>query len=297
VALLRQDQPPRWSSHAGKVLGLARIDALKGGKGKPCGESHIPRTHKCTKNASAPNDLTKNQQNLSKWIAAGVSAAAVGGIAAILYGQANSKQKILQGAKLKQESARARRREEHDAIYNYVLSSYGLNRKLRTDKKLDERDSLIKQGLDSWLSDATTQKGVFFRGIPGTSKSEWANLKAGDRISDKAYGSFSRSRDVGTSFAESSLNGKEVPGVLIVARGSLARVPYHIHSRYGKSLGKTIEKEEEYLTKRNTTYSVDRVRSIQMRYSVNPTTGAEVRSSTGDKVKTIKVIFVDILGS
>ncbi len=51
VALLRQDQPPRWSSHAGKVLGLARIDALKGGKGKPCGESHIPRTHKCTKQA------------------------------------------------------------------------------------------------------------------------------------------------------------------------------------------------------------------------------------------------------
>jgi hypothetical protein len=49
MALQRQSQPPRRSSHAGKVAGLPRIDAPKGGQGKPCGASHIPREHKCSK--------------------------------------------------------------------------------------------------------------------------------------------------------------------------------------------------------------------------------------------------------
>ena len=51
MALQRQSFPPR-RHHAGKVLGLVRIDARKGAKGKPCGASHIPKQYRCTKNAS-----------------------------------------------------------------------------------------------------------------------------------------------------------------------------------------------------------------------------------------------------
>lgn len=34
----------------GKVLGLIALDAPEGAQGKPCGESHIPKNHKCSKN-------------------------------------------------------------------------------------------------------------------------------------------------------------------------------------------------------------------------------------------------------
>ncbi len=50
MALLRQDQPPRWTD-AGKVTGLVRSDAPEGGKGKPCGNSHIAKAYKCNKQA------------------------------------------------------------------------------------------------------------------------------------------------------------------------------------------------------------------------------------------------------
>lgn len=40
----------------GKVLALLRIDALEGGHGKPCGASHIPKSHKCSKGTVASNN-------------------------------------------------------------------------------------------------------------------------------------------------------------------------------------------------------------------------------------------------
>ena len=46
--MLRQNLPPR-RPHAGKVLSLVRTDARRGAKGKPCGESYIPKTAKCSK--------------------------------------------------------------------------------------------------------------------------------------------------------------------------------------------------------------------------------------------------------
>ncbi len=70
--MLRQDQPPRWA-HAGKVLGLVRSDAPKGAQGKPCGESHIPKQHKCSKNSRSSNG--NNLQTAAKVaLAAGVLA-------------------------------------------------------------------------------------------------------------------------------------------------------------------------------------------------------------------------------
>lgn len=40
------------------MLGLVRIDTRKGGKGKPCGNSYIPKTHTCTKTSSGLNANT-----------------------------------------------------------------------------------------------------------------------------------------------------------------------------------------------------------------------------------------------
>lgn len=69
----RQDQPSRRGSDAGKVAGLARIDAPTSAKGKPCGESYIPRTSKCSKNTASSTN--SNLQTAAKVaLAAGVVA-------------------------------------------------------------------------------------------------------------------------------------------------------------------------------------------------------------------------------
>ena len=75
MALLGQSQPPRWSSHAGKVAGLPRTDAPKGAQGKPCGESFIPRTHKCNKNTGP---LTAGNLKTAAKVALAVGALAGG---------------------------------------------------------------------------------------------------------------------------------------------------------------------------------------------------------------------------
>ena len=68
--MLRQDQPSR-RIDAGKVLGLVRIDAPKGGKGKPCGESFIPKGKKCSK--KTVSSTNSNLQTAAKVaLAAGV---------------------------------------------------------------------------------------------------------------------------------------------------------------------------------------------------------------------------------
>jgi hypothetical protein len=75
VALLGQSQPPRWSSHAGKVAGLSRTDAPKGAQGKPCGASHIPREYKCSKNTGP---LTAKNLKTAAKVALAVGALAGG---------------------------------------------------------------------------------------------------------------------------------------------------------------------------------------------------------------------------
>ena len=73
MALQRQGIPPRCSPYAGKVLALLRIDAPEGGQGKPCGASHIPKAHKCSKKgASTTNDLLKTAAKVA--LAAGLVA-------------------------------------------------------------------------------------------------------------------------------------------------------------------------------------------------------------------------------
>jgi len=75
VALQWQSQPPRRGYHAGKVAGLPRIDAPKGAQGKPCGESYISRTHKCSKNAGP---LTAGNLKTAAKVALAVGALAGG---------------------------------------------------------------------------------------------------------------------------------------------------------------------------------------------------------------------------
>ena len=57
VALHRQDEPPR-RPDAGKVLGLVTVDAPEGDRGKPCGQSHIPKGSKCHKNGAVLSNNT-----------------------------------------------------------------------------------------------------------------------------------------------------------------------------------------------------------------------------------------------
>lgn len=77
VEVLRQEQPPRRGVDAGKVSRLVRSDAPEGAAGKPCGSSHIPRSHKCSKGSGT---LTPNQIKTAAKVALAAGAVA-GGIA------------------------------------------------------------------------------------------------------------------------------------------------------------------------------------------------------------------------
>ena len=75
--MLRQNQPPRRRPHAGKVLGLARTDAPEGGQGKPCGASHIPKAHKCSKGQSRTRNVRVAAAVLGTAAVVGLTAAAL----------------------------------------------------------------------------------------------------------------------------------------------------------------------------------------------------------------------------
>jgi hypothetical protein len=271
----------------------ARRDFKEGGRlGKPCGESHIPKAHDCKKGAASASASSPESADIKKWVALGVSAAAVGGIAAVLYNNNNTRRKILNDLKVAQQQKRAQRAEEHDAIYNYVGSSYGLNRNLRDGRPLDERGAVIKQGLDSWLSDAPKTKGVFYRGIASEVKSDWSNAKIGETITDRAYGSFSQSRSVGKKYA---IGSDKEPATLIVARGEAAPLPYHIKGRYGGSPGETLRKEQEVLTPRNTSYKVVNIQEVTRTFTRKRGVDELVPDPSGEIVRKQRVVYVDIL--
>lgn len=285
--MLGQDQPPRWPD-AGKVLGLAHADAPEGGQGKPCGKSHISKRFKCSaKDASV---TTGNQVNLKKWAAVGISAAAVGGIAAVLYHRKQSREAILAQLRAQQQSNRDKKVDEHTAIYNYVAGSMGLNRALRNGTELTDHYQLMQTGLDSWLSDAPKQQGVFFRGIPMRANSEWNTVAAGQVITDKGYTSFSKSREVAKGYGT---NGIADDSVVVVARGKLPELPMHISNKYGRKLPEAYREASEHLAPRNTRYKVTKVRDIKERYAVSTATGIAQRSSKGTHIRNIRVVYVE----
>lgn len=75
MEVLGQDQPPRRLPDAGKVLGLVKTDAPEGGTGKPCGKSHIPKAHECSKTGS----------KLGRNVALAAGAVGIAAIGAALY--------------------------------------------------------------------------------------------------------------------------------------------------------------------------------------------------------------------
>lgn len=288
MEVLGEEQPPRWSAHAGKVTGLARSDVPEGGKGKPCGNSHISKQYKC--GATKSTTATPNRANLQKWAAVGVSAAAVGGIAAVLYQRKQSREAILAQLRAQQQSNRDKKINEHDAIYNYVAGSMGLNRALRNGTELTDHYKVIQTGLDSWLSDAPQKQGVFFRGIPVRANSEWNTVAAGQVITDKGYTSFSKSREVAKGYGT---NGIADDSVVIVARGALPELPMHISNKYGRKLPEAYREASEHLAPRNTRYRVTKVRDIKERYVVSTATGVAQRSSKGTHIRNIRVVYVE----
>ena len=76
MEVLGQNQPPRRGADAGKVLALPRLDAPEGAQGKPCGASHIPKTHKCSKStATTAKDRLKTAAKVA--LALGATAGGV----------------------------------------------------------------------------------------------------------------------------------------------------------------------------------------------------------------------------
>lgn len=261
---------------------------------KKCGKSGIPAHKKCSKKTTAlasakPQASTKS--NLAKWAAVGISAAAVAGIATVLYNNHSAKAKILKDLKLKQTEARARRAEEHAAIYEYVSASYHLNRSLRAGGRLHDSSQTVKEGLDSWLKDAPTKQGVYFRGIDWNTKSEWHTVKAGGVIKDPAFGSFTSSRKKGFQYGAGA---NDMAGVVIVAQGNLTQLPYHVKGRYGQQFGDSLRAEQEYLAKRETQFKVLRTKEITTRYSRKRGLDELVVDPEGDIVKKRRLVFVEI---
>jgi hypothetical protein len=185
-----------------------------------------------------------------------------------------------------------RRAEEHAAIYDYVSSSYGMNRQLRDGRELDERSRVVKTGLDSWLTDAKRTNGIYFRGIAWNADTEWSSAQKGDVITDKAFGSFTSSKTQGMKFG----SGKsDKPGIVIVARGSLAQLPYHIKGRYGQTLGESVRGEREFLAARNTQFKILRTQDITLRYSRKRGVDELVRDPNGEIIKKQRIVYVDIV--
>lgn len=235
-----------------------RRDAPEGGQGKPCGKSHIPKDYKCSRGSATTNSSKNLGIAPVALAAAGLSVAAVVGIAALAHHSNKSHTTKTLRNNVNQE--------QKDALYDYVLSSYGLNRNLRTGKAItDERQAKIMKHIDDWFLTADRAAGTYYRGIPHSARSEWSTVKAGDVIQDKAYVSFSGKYETGEKFAEGDRPGG--PGVIIVARGGAAKIPYNLTNSFGKAIASndTIAREDEYLLPRGTIFTVKRTREVAVR--------------------------------
>jgi hypothetical protein len=191
--------------------------------------------------------------------------AAIGAIAAVLYSKNESRAAVLKQLKRKQAHAREARQEEHDAIYDYVLSSYGLNRNLRAGKSvedLDERQRTIAKGLDSWIKDRPGEQGRYVRGIPEKAGSAWNTVKAGDVITDEGFISFTRNVAKAEKFALPEGLDSRGSAIIIVASGKAYKLPYHIKNSYGRGIGNDIKSEKEFLLPRGTQFTVKRVSEV-----------------------------------
>jgi hypothetical protein len=281
------------------VLAAPRTDTPERGKGKPCGESHIPKTHKCTKGegkSKAPEQTTKSDKQLKLWAAAGLSATAVAGISYILYKDPVIRKDL--SFRLKEDPTfdKSKRFQIRNSIDSYVRGSYSLNTNLRSGEALPSNLTLLRDGLDKWMSRTKPQQGIYYRGFDadGREAKIWSGLRVGDSYTDKGYTSLSSSRKIGEEF--SGLTDRR-DGFLLVARGGAFPIPYGITGSGRFSVAKGYEDERESLASRNTTYKVTKIKKVKARQAFSPTTNQTRRSPRGVTLNELTVIYVDILNN
>jgi hypothetical protein len=267
-----------------------------GQKGKPCGESFIPKAYSCTKDTKGAAQTTAEPQkdrNLKLWAAAGLSAGAVAGIGYILYKDPQTRKEL--AFRLREDISRdpKKRFQIRDAIDSYTRGSYTLNTQLRTGRDTKDVQPIIS-GLDKWFARSKATQGIYYRGFNsgGTEASIWENMRVGDTYSDKGYGSFSTSRKIGEDF--SGLFNKQ-EGYLIVARGGAYPIPYGIKGSGRFPVGTGYAPEKEALMPRGTTYKITKINKMYYRMRYSSITNESERSPKGKDVGNIKVIYVDIL--
>ena len=191
-----------------------RNDAKKSqGTGKPCGESHIPKSHECRKTQNGPASA-KEKQGLSKnqkiAAAAGLTLTAGLGIALIAKG------------KLKPPNSSFKTKLQSRTVAEYVSDSKAINQGLRTGRSELFEDEITV--IDDWIKGSQATKGTFFRGINDKKVLDYlSKAKVGDSYTDLGYGSFSKDKEIADEFSRPDQKGNTY--MLRVQRASLYRIP------------------------------------------------------------------------
>lgn len=260
MEVLGEIQPPRRRRlDAGKVLGLVRIDAPEGGKGKPCGKAHIPKSYKCGKTNNTTNQSNEIVKLRTVAAAAGLTVAgavALGVITRkyrprITAGQSTTlnqssvkaltpaavrRTKRLKGSQdttllLPERSSRPSNRQLRN-IDEYVNGSAQLNKALREGRVTDIDMDQVK-AIDAWMSNSTPVQGRFWRGVSSeTSYEQLSRLRVGDTFTDSGYGSFTSDLfTTARSFATVRPTSKDQSFILKI-NGSLYPLPYDHMANY-----------------------------------------------------------------
>ena len=263
MEVLRQDEPPRRGSDAGKVLGLLRVDAPEGAQGKPCGASHIPKEHKCSKNAVA-----LNKERLRKAaLAGGLTITAALGLALIARGKVEATNTGAKTLTLPSRSftslpsrTTAPSEDELETLEAYIFSSRNLNRRLRSGK-IDAGLVQDVNTIDSWMHNTKPKQDRYYRGIASEKTSEFfRNATVGQTYTDPAYGSFSRVFRIAQGFAEEHTAGDE--RVVVRTRAPFYPMPTDAIDNLNRKRGlfeDTSGGEEEVLAPRGASYRITRI--------------------------------------
>ena len=191
-----------------------RDDAKKSqAAGKPCGESHIPKSYECRKTQNGPASA-KEKQGLSKnqkiAAAAGLTLTAGLGIALIAKG------------KLKPPNSSFKTKLQSRTVAEYVSDSKAINQGLRTGRSELFEDEITV--IDDWIKGSQATKGTFFRGINDKKVLDYlSKAKVGDSYTDLGYGSFSKDKEIADEFSRPDQKGNTY--MLRVQRASLYRIP------------------------------------------------------------------------
>lgn len=268
----RHHRPRRRRLDAGKVLGLVRIDAPEGGKGKPCGASHIPKDYKCGRTETGGS----HKQVVAPTIAAGLSISAV-----IALGVVLNKKGINSRQPAKPRSAK----EQEAALRRYTMSSMSMNTKLRDGKPLNEEELAVRDGIDQWLKGQKPVEGVYMRGI-NQSNNEFAKARVGDVVESKAFTSVTTDKNVAMYFASTQFGAgiHRDRATIVVARGAAYKL--------------ADQTQKESLLPRGTQYRITKIRDLDLDYDEDLYSNfRRRRAGLGKSRGKYRVVYVDILSA